>query len=410
MRGQALRPPPQRLKRARRQKKSDKNHRQVVERVTRIEQPFRERLHVRCHRHVGKNPRPRRAFVAAGPPHHPKHQADAEGGGCRDDLILCERRDKHPNGQHASGLQDHADVGDPDRLPVGLTVFEKKCQVEYGHQQQAPVEGHGSEPFSADNFQIADRRGDKKFDRARALLFGEETHRDHRNEEESDHVDVGKQRPDQFLVEVHRERLAAHLRFHRVKDEGTQGVPKEKSKNNREHRQQEISHRRREIAVDLFPENHKNVAHQAGPVATGSSLDSTAAGSPVSCKKISSRLTAAGRSSFKSQPDSTTARARSPRTKLSLWLSISKMLRFSCFSLKTMCVMPGTRSKRCWMRAESTSTPRPAISMKSCSAPRARFWRLLTESFATKRPLLMMSTDWQVCSTSGRMCVLRMMV
>src|ERR1700686_3511146 len=52
------------------------------------------------------------------------------------------------------------------------------------------------------------------------------------------------------------------------------------------------------------------------PVATTSSAGA-GAGSPVSCRKISSRLTAVGRSSFRSQPDSTTARARSPRMELS---------------------------------------------------------------------------------------------
>ncbi len=43
-------------------------------------------------------------------------------------------------------------------------------------------------------------------------------------------------------------------------------------------------------------------------------------------------------------------------------------------------------------------------------SPRRRFVRLSTESVATTLPLLMMITCSQICSTSGRMWVLRMIV
>src|SRR5882762_1369258 len=64
------------------------------------------------------------------------------------------------------------------------------------------------------------------------------------------------------------------------------------------------------------------------PAGTAASSAGAAATLPVSCKKTSSRLTAAGRNSLRSQPASTTARARSPRTR-PLRLSTSKTERFS---------------------------------------------------------------------------------
>ena len=63
----------------------------------------------------------------------------------------------------------------------------------------------------------------------------------------------------------------AHLRFHRVIDKGAERVPEKQSEDDRKHRQQQIRNRRREVAVQLFAENHQNVSHQAAPVATGSS-------------------------------------------------------------------------------------------------------------------------------------------
>ncbi len=53
---------------------------------------------------------------------------------------------------------------------------------------------------------------------------------------------------------------------------------------------------------------------------------------------------------------------------------------------------------------------RPSTSTATLSEPRSRRVRFSTESVATSLPLLMMITCSQVCSTSGRMCVLRMMV
>ena len=54
--------------------------------------------------------------------------------------------------------------------------------------------------------------------------------------------------------------------------------------------------------------------------------------------------------------------------------------------------------------------PRASTCTYIVSAPRSRAVRLSGVSTATTRPLLMMTTRWQVCATSGRMCVLRMIV
>ena len=81
--------------------------------------------------------------------------------------------------------------------------------------------------------------------------------------------------------------------------------------------------------------------------------------------------------------------------------------------------MPSARSGR----APRASTPAIAVSARAdvvasgpatctniVSDPRSRAVRLSGVSTATTLPLLMMTTRWQVCETSGRMCVLRTMV
>src|SRR5439155_3233432 len=119
----------------------------------------------------------------------------------------------------------------------------------------------------------------------------------------------------------------------------------EETQNYREHRQQQIGHRRNKIAAQFLTANNPDVSHPLAPAATTSGSAGGAAdaiASPVSCRKTSSRLTAAGRSSFKSQPASTTARAKSPRVNPPLPLSTSKIERFSRLFFKTTRFTPET--------------------------------------------------------------------
>jgi hypothetical protein len=68
-------------------------------------------------------------------------------------------------------------------------------------------------------------------------------------------------------------------------------------------------------------------------------------------------------------------------------------------------VTPGTRSSA----ADASMLPLSTW-MYIVSAPRSRPVRFSGESTATTLPRLMMTIRWQVCATSGRMCVLRMTV
>ena len=60
--------------------------------------------------------------------------------------------------------------------------------------------------------------------------------------------------------------------------------------------------------------------------------------------------------------------------------------------------------------AVAASVPGAATCTYIAADPASRAIRLSGVSTATTRPLLMMTTRWQVCETSGRMCVLRTIV
>src|SRR6185312_2442787 len=238
------------------------------------------------------------------------------------------------------------------------------------------------------------------------LLLREQSHSDDRDEEQADHAGVVQQWTNDLLVDVHRHHLPAHLLLHADIVEVCHPVPEEEAEDHGKHREQQPCNRRHEIAAQFFLKNDPDVSHAVFPWATVLAVSVSCA---VSCRKISSRLIAVGRSSFRSQPDSTTARARSPRTN-PFWLSTSKLTRLSRVSLSDTRLTPETRSKRERTVAESRLPFRPAISTSIDSAPRARACRFSTESVATSLPLLMMITFSHVCSTSGRMWVLRIIV
>jgi len=120
---------------------------------------------------------------------------------------------------------------------------------------------------------------------------------------------------------------------------------------------------------------------------------------------------AEGRSSFEvPRPASTMARARSPRTSLPCRFSTSKTEPWPRSFLSWTRLTPAIFSRRCWAVGAARLPVRGATSIRTDSAPRARACRFWTESVSDQLALLMMMTRSQVCSTSGRMWVLRMMV
>ncbi len=112
-----------------------------------------------------------------------------------------------------------------------------------------------------------------------------------------------------------------------------------------------------------------------------------------------------GRSSSSPQPRVTTAEASSRLTSRPLALSTSNPVALPDNADGATRVTPGMPISAPW-----TSPPGASTCTYIVSDPRSREVRLSGVSTATTRPLLMMTTRWQVWLTSGRMCVLRMMV
>src|SRR5262249_17247116 len=140
-------------------------------------------------------------------------------------------------------------------------------------------------------------------------------------------ADIGEQRPNDFLIDVHRERLATLHHRDGVGDDVSENIPEEIAEDESEHRQQKISDRRGKVAAHLLAANDPGISHCLAPESAGSAGGAASGASatvpPVSWRKTSSRLTEVERSSLRSQPDSTTARARSPRVKFSFRFSSS---------------------------------------------------------------------------------------
>ena len=112
-----------------------------------------------------------------------------------------------------------------------------------------------------------------------------------------------------------------------------------------------------------------------------------------------------GRSSSSPQPPRTIALATALRMSAPCALSISKPAALSRVSERFTRETPGMDcSARC------TSSVGPCAWTNIVTAPRKRSVSASGVSVATTLPLLMITTFWQVCATSGRMCVLKTMV
>src|SRR4029077_433309 len=92
-------------------------------------------------------------------------------------------------------------------------------------------------------------------------LFGKQPHGYHGDEEETDHADVGQERPNDPFIEVHRKHLATHHGLCAFANEKAQNVPEKEAENDGEHGQQEVRDGRNEIASQLLAENNPDVSH-----------------------------------------------------------------------------------------------------------------------------------------------------
>ena len=121
---------------------------------------------------------------------------------------------------------------------------------------------------------------------------------------------------------------------------------------------------------------------------------SLALSSVVTCRKTSSRLMRIGRSSSSPQPRVTiVARQLAADVASVLALDLERAATRGRMSAAATRVTPGTRRQR----RRAASAPGASTCTYSVSAPRSRAVRLSGVSTATTRPLLMMTTRWQVC-------------
>ena len=67
----------------------------------------------------------------------------------------------------------------------------------------AQVHDHRAQPFTEDDFPVADGRSEEKLDGAGAFFFREEAHGDQRDQEEADDAGVAEQGGDDEIVDVH---------------------------------------------------------------------------------------------------------------------------------------------------------------------------------------------------------------
>src|SRR6185369_6173281 len=209
-----------------------------------------------------------------------------------------------------------------------------------------------------------------------------------------------------LIVHIHRLLLIHHLGLEAEADEILRGGEEAKSEDQSEKRHQQIGDGRCEVTLEFFPADEEYVLHFCSP----SSFLSLVFSLVVSWRKISSRLRPTARSSLRFQPELTTLRASSARMWRPCRLSISKVRRPSLASFIMTRLTPETCSRRPWTSLGSGRPSADSTSRETASAPRSRLVRLETESCATSLPWLMMMTRSQDCSTSLRMCVLRMMV
>src|SRR6185295_15886921 len=147
------------------------------------------------------------------------------------------------------------------------------------------------------------------FDGACALLFGDQAHADHGDQEEGESGGEPKQRSNDLVVHIHGLLLTHHLGLEAEADEIPRGGEEAESEDQAEKRHQQICDGGCEITLEFFLADEEYVLHFCSP----SSFLSLVFSLVVSWRKISSRLRPTERSSLRFQPELTTLRASSAR-------------------------------------------------------------------------------------------------
>jgi len=170
---------------------------------------------------------------------------------------------------------------------------------------------------------------------------------------------------------------------------------------------QDIRNRGNEIAAQLFAEYNPDISHLLDSCGYGGFFGGRCGHIAGELQENFFETDGGGRNSLRSQPASTMERARSPRTSLCR-LSTSKTSDFRALVLEDNALHRNDSSEFApW--PDRRDRARANFHQQGFSTA-ARFCKLLTESVRDELPLLMMMTCSQVCSTSGRFAVLKMMV
>ena len=190
--------------------------------------------------------------------------------------------------------------------------------MDRGDREHRRVERHRAEELADDDLHVGQRRGEQQLDRSRSLLLRVNAHRHQRQHEQQDDARVEKERPYQLRVDVGVAALEpAELQALLVEDDQHHVI--EPAPQQREHADDDVADRRREVPLQLLLRYREDVAHGT----TSSAAAACGSSSVVTCRKISSRLIRIGRISSSPHPRLTTAAASSRRTSRPVSLSTS---------------------------------------------------------------------------------------
>ena len=270
------------------------------------------------------------------------------------------------------------------------------------------VERQRAEELAQDDLEVGERRGEQQLDRARALLLRVGPHRDHRQQEQQQDRDVLQQRPDQLLVDVHR--LPAPpiwLICMLWRTKKLQDRDEEVAEEQREEADHDVGDRRGEVRPQLLAARSRGCYSWAASSCRRSPRWPPAA-RLVGRERQEDVFEAHAHRPQLEQAPAARRRRRAPdrggrRGRVSL--STSKPTTPSRRSASATRVTPATRAER----AGRVGAARVDLHVQRLRAAQPRR-QVVGRVDGDDRPLLMMTTRWQVCETSGRMCVLRMMV
>src|SRR6266481_167224 len=399
-----LAPPPLGLERAEGQEERESDHRQVVDEVLGVDDPFGKAVHVLDDRRLLDDGPERALRGVREPAEEPQGQERPEGTEARHDLILGGGRHEEADGEEGGPDEEQPEIARQHGAPLDLREPGHGGRIEEGQGKDERIEAEGGEELPREHLPVPQRIGQEKLHGPRALLLGEETHGEHGDEEEQHHRHVVRQGPQDVLGGVE---ALPHLRLHgrphrelRVLDERGR---EEKRRDEEEEGGDGVGHRRAEVEPHLLLED-RHPPHQA--VSCTLSTICGACSSPATTRrKTSSSERPTWCSSRSVQPRPATSCTSSPRTSRPRGDSTTNREVASTEASVSTDVTPGkARSELCtawWGPPISTSTR--AAGKTCCTSSDC-------VPCATMRPRLMMMMLSQTIETSGRMCVERMTV